>query len=60
MAKPTSVTKTDTNVVERVIGDKHYKTTVSDGKDSVTREGRTAEEAERRASETWKEEKDRK
>jgi hypothetical protein len=48
-----STTKTETNVVERIFGWDHKETTISDGKDSVTRAGRTAEEAEERASESW-------
>ena len=53
MGDKTSRTGRDTNLVERLTDDHHYKTTISDGKDRVEAEGKTAEEAEERASDKW-------
>ena len=55
-----SETKKESNVVERIFGWDHYETTISDDDESVTRAGRTSEEAEERASDSWrqKDEKD--
>jgi len=55
MGDTKSKTERDTNVVERIIGGHHYKTTISDGKDRVEGLGRTPEEAEERASDQWQE-----
>lgn len=49
----TSNTSRETTLEERLFGDDHFETKISDGKDSVTAAGRTAEEAEERASEKW-------
>lgn len=50
-----STTKSDSNPVEKLFDIKHYETDISDGEKSVHREGRTPEEAQERASESWKE-----
>jgi len=55
MGDTKSKTERDTNLVERIIGSHHYKTTISDGKDRVEGLGRTPEEAEERASDQWQE-----
>ncbi len=57
MGDEKSETKKDSNIVERITGSHHYKTTISDGEDKVEAEGRTAKEAEERASERWDEKK---
>lgn len=49
----TSRTEKESWVEEAIFGDGHYKTTISDGKDKEEARGRTAEEAEKRASEKW-------
>lgn len=59
MSEPKSKTEEDSTVVERIIGTHHWKTTIEDDKDKVEREGRTPEEAEKRASESWKEKKNK-
>lgn len=53
--KTTSRTEKDSFVAERFMGDHHYKTTISDGEDTVEARGRKAEEAESRASKKWSE-----
>ena len=53
MGKTTSTTEEDSFFEERLFGNHHYKTTISDGERTVTGLGRTAEESERRASEEW-------
>jgi hypothetical protein len=53
MAKTESKTEKDTNLVERITGSHHYKTTITDGRDKVEREGRTSKESEDRASKSW-------
>lgn len=57
MNKTTSKTVHDTNLVERLVGSHHYKTTISDGKSRVEGLGRNREEAEKRASNRWDKEK---
>jgi hypothetical protein len=54
MVKTTSKTERDTDFVERIVGGYHYKTTISDGDETVEGLGRTSEEAESRASDKWK------
>ena len=54
MDKPTSKTERDTNLVERLTNDSHYKATITDGTDTAVGEGKTPERAEERASERWK------
>lgn len=49
----TSRTEEDSFVEERIFGDHHHKTTISDGKDKVEGRGRTSEEAEKIASDKW-------
>jgi predicted metal-dependent hydrolase len=49
----TSRTEKDSFVEERIIGTHHYKTTISDDRHKVEGRGRTAEEAEERASDEW-------
>lgn len=56
--KTTSKTEKDSFVVERLTGSYHYKTTISNGDRTVEARGRTAEEAERRASDKWGDEED--
>lgn len=58
MSDPKSKTERDTNLVERLIGSHHYKTTIRDGKDRVEGLGRTPQEAEERASDKWDEHND--
>jgi dsRNA-specific ribonuclease len=53
MSKTTSKTVRDTNLVERLTGSHHYKTTISDGKTRAEGLGRSREEAEKRASTRW-------
>lgn len=53
MGDPESKTERDTNLVERLTNDHHYKTTISDGTDRVEGLGKTAEQAEERASDKW-------
>ena len=52
--KGRSRTEKDSFFVERLLGDHHYKTTISDGKNKAEARGRTAKEAESRASKKWK------
>ncbi len=52
--KGKSRTEKDSFFVERLLGDHHYKTTISDGKNKSEGRGRTPKEAENRASEKWK------
>lgn len=54
--KTTSKTEKDTDLVDRLIGWHHYKTTVSDGKETVVGLGRTPEQSEKRARK-WEERK---
>lgn len=49
----TSRTEKDSFIEERIFGDGHYKTTISDGKDKEERRGRTSEEAEKIAKDKW-------
>lgn len=51
MGKDTaSRTVKDSFVEERIFGDHHYKTTISDGKDKEEGRGRTPEESQKIAS----------
>lgn len=56
--KTTSRTERDSNFAERLFGDHHYKTTISDGHHTIEKNGRTAEESEERASDAWDDEDD--
>ena len=58
MGDTKSKTERDTNLVDRIIGTHHHKTTITDGEDKVEGLGRTPEEAEERASEKWHDLKD--
>ena len=51
--KATSRTEEESFFEERLFGDHHYKTTITDGKDKVEGRGRTSEEAEGLASDRW-------
>ena len=53
MAEKTSRTERDSNLVERMFGDHHHTTTISDGNNRVRGEARTSEESQRIASEKW-------
>lgn len=53
MGDAKSKTERDTNLVERLTDDHHYKTTISDGSDRVEGLGKTPEQAEERASDKW-------
>jgi len=53
--KVTSRTEQDSNFVERLFDDHHYKTTISDGRHTVEKHGWTAKESEERASDAWDE-----
>ena len=48
--KTTSRTEKESFFEERIFGDHHYKTTITDGKDKAEGRGRTPEEAEELAS----------
>jgi hypothetical protein len=49
----TSKTEKESFVEERIFGDEHYKTTISDGKDKEEGRGRTSEESQKTASDKW-------
>ena len=51
--KATSRTEEESFFLERIFGDHHYKTTITDGEDKVEGRGRTPEEAEELASDRW-------
>lgn len=55
--KTTSKTEKDSFVVERLFGDRHYKTTIANGKDTAEARGRTSEESQSRANDKWAEKK---
>lgn len=48
-----SKTEKESYIEERIFGDHHYKTTISDGQHKAEGRGRTSEEAEKRASDKW-------
>jgi len=54
----TSSTERESNFMERLFDDHHYRTTISDGKRTVSRCGWTSEESERNASEEWEDDDD--
>ena len=56
--KATSRTEKESFFEERIFGDHHYKTTVTDGKDKAEGRGRTPEEAEKVASDRWNKKKE--
>jgi len=51
-----SRTEKDSFFEERLFGDHHYKTTISDSRRTVEGRGRTSEESQEIASEKWHEE----
>ena len=51
--KATSRTEKESFFEERIFGDHHYKTTITDGKDRAEGRRRTPEEAEKLASTKW-------
>ena len=53
MGKTTSRTEKDSFLVERLFGDHHYKTTISDGENKVEGRGRTSEKSQEVASDKW-------
>ena len=54
MGKDTkSRTEKESFLEERIFGDHHYKTTISDGHKSVDGRGKTSEESQEIASEKW-------
>jgi hypothetical protein len=53
-----SRTERDSFFEERLFGDHHYKTTISDGSRKVEGRGRTSEESQEVASEKWDDEYD--
>jgi len=55
--KTTSRTEKDSFIEERLFGDHHHKTTISDGKDKVEARGKTSEESQKRASDKWSDKK---
>jgi hypothetical protein len=57
MGETKSKTERDTNLVERLTNDHHYKTTISDGKDRAEGIAKTPEKAEERASKQWENKK---
>jgi len=57
--KTKSTTEKETNLVERIFGDDHYKTTITDGKDKAEARGSTAEQSQKLASERWDSKKDK-
>lgn len=57
MGKTKSTTEKDSFLPERLFGDHHHVTKITDGEDSVEARGRDAEEAESRASKKWADKK---
>jgi len=55
--KATSRTEKESFFEERIFGDHHYKTTITDGKDKAEGRGRTPEEADELASNRWSKKK---
>lgn len=53
MRETKSTTKRDSNVVERIRGDHHYKTNIKSDDHEVEARGKTAEQSEKRASDKW-------
>ncbi|MBU4283638.1 MAG: hypothetical protein KJ968_00895 [Nanoarchaeota archaeon] len=53
MGKTTSRTGKDSFLVERIFGDSHYKTTISDGGKKVEGRGNTSKESQKIASDKW-------
>ena len=55
--KAISRTEKENFFEERIFGDHHYKTTITDGTDKAEGRGRTPEEAEKLASNKWSKKK---
>jgi len=55
--KTTSRTEKESFFEERICGNHHYKTTITNGKDKTEGRGRTPEEAEELASDRWNKKK---
>jgi len=54
MGKDTkSRTEKDSFLEERIFGDHHYKTSISDGRREATGRGRTSEESQKNAGEKY-------
>jgi len=53
VSKATSKTEQNNSVIGNLTGVNRYDTTISDGKDSVTRTGNTPQESQERASDSW-------
>ncbi|MFH1311368.1 MAG: hypothetical protein ABIH65_03100, partial [Nanoarchaeota archaeon] len=53
MGKTTSRTEKESFFEERIFGDDHYKTTISDGKNRREGRGNTSEESQKVASDKW-------
>jgi len=53
MGKSTSRTEKESFLEERIFGDDHYKTTISDGGKKVEGRGNTSEESQKVASDKW-------
>lgn len=51
--KTTSRTEKESFFPERLIGEDHHKTTITDGKDKRVGRGNTSEEADKRAADKW-------
>jgi hypothetical protein len=56
--KTKSTTEKETNLVERIFGGDHYKTTITDGKGKAEARG-TPEQSQKLASERWDHKKDK-
>jgi len=52
-SETTSKTEKESYLPERIFGDSHYKTTISDGKDKAEGRGNTSEESQAVASGKW-------
>jgi hypothetical protein len=57
--KTKSTTEKETNLVERIFGGDHYKTTITDGNDKAEARGNTAGQSQKLASERWDSKKDK-
>ena len=51
--KTTSTTKEDSNIGERLTGDSHHVTKITDGDRTVEGRAKSSEESQRRASKKW-------
>jgi hypothetical protein len=53
MGETKSTTKRDSTVIERIRGDHHHVTDIKSDDHEVRARGKTAEQAEKRASDKW-------